>query len=146
MSWRAPTRAGTQDVLGEELHRDPHCSIHQPFDEPGVNVQVGDEAHQPDDQEWGTQHHLLPEVLKVRRPRSNIGRQLTEVRRIRIRHWIKVARACYLVGVNLHSCSAVFIALRNPFLHDVYTVLGSSILNTETHHWPWGNQCTDSST
>ena len=61
-------------VLGEELHSDPHPSIHEALDEPGVDVQVGNEAHQPDDQEGGPQHHLLPELLQDNQGREEGGR------------------------------------------------------------------------
>ena len=54
-------------LLGEELNSQPHGCIHQPLSQPGVNVQVSDEPHQPDDQEGGPQHHLLTEVLGAER-------------------------------------------------------------------------------
>ena len=50
-------------VLAEELHGDPHCSVHEALGEPGVDIQVSDEAHEPDDQEGSGQHHLLSELL-----------------------------------------------------------------------------------
>lgn len=55
---------GGADSLGKELHRHPDSSVHETLDEPRVDVQVSDEAHQPDDHEWRSQHHLLPELLK----------------------------------------------------------------------------------
>lgn len=51
------------NVLGEELHGDPHASVHEALNQPGVNIQVSDETNQPDDHEGCSQHHLLPELL-----------------------------------------------------------------------------------
>ena len=57
-------------VLGEELHSDPQSSVHEALGEPGLDIQVSDEAHQPDDQEGGRQHHLLSELLHTQDRKS----------------------------------------------------------------------------
>lgn len=52
------------DALGEELHGDPDAGVHDALDQPGVDIQVGDETDEPDDHEGRSQHHLLPELLQ----------------------------------------------------------------------------------
>ena len=62
-----------RDPLGEELHGDPDAGVHEALDQPGVDVQVSDETHEPDDQEGRSQHHLLPELLREEKETNNGG-------------------------------------------------------------------------
>lgn len=51
------------DVLWEELHGHPDAGVHESLYQPRVDIQVGDEANEPDDHEGRSQHHLLTELL-----------------------------------------------------------------------------------
>lgn len=63
------------------MHGDPDASVHEPLDEPGVDVKVGDETDQPDDHKGCSEHHLLPELLRQREEKETDGKPgVTEIK------------------------------------------------------------------